>query len=259
MSTAIVKQDLQPTTWAMIQTIATSAKASGKLGLFKQEEAEIKMLTAWENGLPLTSAFQTVHVINNVPALSPKAIWGKIVISPEFAGYEEEQLLDSKGAFLGYKITLKRKNGIVATRQFTLEDAKRANLNTKDNWVMYGQAMCYWRAQGFVQDVVFPDITLGMVRADALGAMVTTEGDVVEGSWSVIEQKKPTQPSDPNPAVVLNDLIAQYGAEKILAVNDGKIPSTLQEMVTVAANLRNAQTVDLDSITIEGVAEKNGG
>ncbi len=229
---AIVKHELQPTTWAMIQTIALSAKASGKLGLFRQEEAEIKMLTAWENGLPLTSAFQTVHVINNVPALSPKAIWGKIVISGEFDGYQEERLVDKKGDFLGYKISLKRKNGVSATRQFTLEDAKRAKLDTKDNWLMYAEAMCYWRAQGFVQDVVFPDITLGMVRADALGAMVTTEGDVIDGSWTVTPVQKPQ-----TPRMTMNELLAKYGADQILLINDGKIPQTPEDIERVNALL----------------------
>lgn len=229
---AIVKHELQPSTWAMIQTIALSAKASGKLGLFKQEEAEIKMLTAWENGLPLTSAFQTVHVINNVPALSPKAIWGKIVISSEFDGYQEERLVDKKGDFLGYKISLKRKNGVNATRQFTLEDAKRAKLDTKDNWLMYAEAMCYWRAQGFAQDVVFPDITLGMVRADALGAMVTTEGDVIDGSWTITPVQKPQSPQ-----ITLNELIAKYGAQSILLVNNNTIPATPEQIKEVAEKL----------------------
>lgn len=251
MTNAIVKQNLQPTTWAMIQTIAASAKASGKLGLFKQEEGEIKMLTAWENGLPLTSAFQTVHVINNVPALSPKAIWGKIVISPEFGGYQEERLVDTKGAFLGYRITLTRKNGVTATRQFTMEDAKRAKLDGKDNWVGYAEAMCYWRAQGFVQDAVFPDITLGMVRADALGATVTVEGDVIEGSWSVVNQDAP-KPKDesPKPSVMLNDLIDKYGATSIFAVNDNKIPQTVEEIMDVTKKLE-AKAQEVESITLE--------
>lgn len=254
MTNAIVKQDLQPSTWGMIQTIAASAKASGKLGIFKQEEAEIKMLTAWENGLPLTSSFQTVHVINNIPTLSPKAIWGKIVISPEFGGYKEERLVDKKGDFFGYKITLKRKNGIEATRQFTLEDAARAKLNTKDNWVMYGEAMCYWRAQGFVQDAVFPDITLGMVRADALGALVTTEGDVVEGSWSVVKQTQPTPQPQVQPADLLKALMAKYTPTQILAVNDNKIPQTVEEINMVTARLE-ADEKAIDALTMDTVGE----
>ena len=245
---AIIKHELQPTTWAMIQTIALSAKTSAKLGLFKQEEAEIKMLTAWENGLPLTSAFQTVHIINNVPALSPKAIWGKIVISNEFDGYQEERLVDKKGDFFGYRITLKRKNSINATRQFTLEDAKRAKLDTKDNWVMYAEPMCYWRAQGFVQDVVFPDITLGMVRADALGATVTTEGDVIEGSWTVALIQNP-----PAPRMTISDLLANYTADQILAINDGKIPQTLDDVERVSALLEQ-QKQNLE-FTMEDVKE----
>ena len=238
---AIVK--LQPTTWNMIQTIAASAKASGKLNIFKQEEAEIKMLTAWENGLPLTSAFQTVHIINNVPSLSPKAIWGKIMISPEFGGYQEDRLVDAKGNFLGYKITLTRKNGVTATRQFTMEDAKRAKLETKDNWIGYAEAMCYWRAQGFAQDAVFPDITLGMVRADALGADVTIDGEVIESSWKV-------QPQTPT-RLPIQDLLDKYSPETIIGAAGGSLPQTKEQCDAVAAILE----AQLDPITIESVVE----
>lgn len=257
MTTAIVKQELNMNTWSMIQEIALSAKNSAKLNLFRSEEAAIKMLVAWENGLPLTSAFGNVYIINNIPALSPKAIWAKVIVHPEFAGYKEEILTDAKGGFLGYKITLKRKNGVEATRQFTLEDAKRAKLDTKDNWQSYPQNMCFWRACSFVEDVVFPDVTMGVVTADALGADLTPDGNVIDAVWTQTPASAPqngatgqsaqapqttmSTVATVDPSTLLNELVQKYGAEKVLIANEGRIPATMEDLQATRVKLEKGQ------------------
>lgn len=250
MTTAIVKQELTPTAWGMIQQIARSAKDSGKLNLFKPEEAEMKMLVAWENGFPLTSAFGNVHIINNIPALSPKAVWAKVIVHPEFESYHEERLIDKKGDFLGYSITLKRKNGVTATRRFTLEDAKRAKLDQKDNWQAYQENMAYWRAIGFVEDVVFPDVTLGVARADDLGAFVDVKGDVVEGSWTVVQPSKPATSTAPLEqslvANAINELVTQYSPEVFLEVTGGNLPTTMVEITELVEKLKAKQAERLN-------------
>lgn len=245
MTTALATRQPTHNDWLMIQAIASSAKQSGKLGLFRQEEAEMKLLVAWENNFPLTSAFGIVHVINNIPALSPKAVWAKVVCHPDFGGYKEERL-EKNGKFFGYRITLKRKNGVEATRQFTLDDAAIAKLTDKDNWKHYEENMCYWRSMGHVEDVVFPDVTLGLARADMLGAMVTTDGEVIEGSWTVQPQRgshsSSSRPvSQPEPAFDadrLQQMLAEHGAAAIMQANGGKIPSTDAELdaITEALN-----------------------
>lgn len=229
----------------MIQEIATAARDSAALGGMKQQGHAIKLLTAWENGLPLTSAFATVHIINNIPTLSPKAIWAKIVAHRDFKAYNEERI-EKGGKFIGYRITLERNNGLKASRQFTLDDAKKAGLENKDNWKMYEENMCYWRAMGFVQDVVFPDVTMGVVRADAVGAMVTMDGDVIEGSWSAVDNK-PVQPVKPQPGDLLTELVHTHGAEAVMNANGGKIPSTLAEMEYVRDRL-SKPVVSLDDV-----------
>jgi hypothetical protein len=237
MSTALTVRQPTSADWGMIQEIATAARDSAALGAMKQQGHAIKLLTAWENGLPLTSAFSVVHIINNIPSLSPKAVWAKIIIHSDFKSYQEKRL-EKSGKFHGYEITLERSNGVKATRTFTLDNAKSAKLDQKDNWQMYEEPMCYWRAMGFAQDVVFPDVTVGVVRADALGAMVTMDGDVIEGSWSAVDNKQ-IQPAKPQPGDLLTELVHTYGAEAVMRVNDGKIPSTLEEMEKARDRLAN--------------------
>lgn len=236
MSTALARQT-SPADWAMIQTIATAAFDARKFGLVKAEEGMIKMLTAYEQGFPLTSAFQSVHVINGVPSLSPKAIWAKILIHPDFGGFTEERLTDAKENFVGFRLTLSRKNGMKATRSFTLADAARAGLASKDNWKGYPENMCFWRALGFAEDIVFPDVTLGMNRADELGAAITPDGEIIEGSWESVPTQAPPKPSVPDHSARLQALIDQYGPVDVMAANGDMIPSTAAEIDAVAAKL----------------------
>lgn len=242
---AIVVRQPNVSDWGMIQAIANSSFESRKFGLVKVQEAEIKLLMAYENGLPLTSAFQSVYVINGVPALSPKAIWAKIINHPDFAGFKEERL-EEGNKFFGYKITLSRKNGMQVTRQFTMADAKIAGLDKKDNWVAYAPNMCFWRALGFVEDIVFPDVTLGMNRADELGALVTVDGTVIEGSWNTVAQPAPT------PGANLQTLIDTYGVAAIMAANNDTIPATPEEIEAVAVRLAE-QADTLAGVTLDSV------
>lgn len=248
MTTALVKQPT-PQDWGMIQTIAASAYESRKLGIVKVQEAEIKLLTAYEQGFPLTSAFQIVYVINGVPSLSPKAIWAKIITHPQFTGLKEERLTAGKDQFHGFRLTLSRKNGVTATRQFTLDDAKRAGLADKDNWKHYPENMCFWRALGHVEDIVFPDVTLGMNRADELGAAITPDGDVIEGSWQRVESAQAEQP-----APSLQTLIDTYGVPAILEVNNDTVPTSAADVAAVADKLAKRQA-ELDNITLDNVQE----
>lgn len=252
MTTELVLRQPSVSDWAMIQSIAASAKDSMKFGLAKPQEAEMKLLVAWENGFPLTSAFGIVHIINGISALSPKAVWAKVVGHPEFGGYQEERL-EKAGKFFGYKITLKRKTGIEASRQFTLEDAVTAKLDKKDNWLHFQENMCYWRAMGHIQDVVFPDVTLGLPRADMLGADVDADGDVIEGSWSaqssqataqvsasdglVSGMPESEQPAQPDPVNRLNEMVQTYGVDAIMAANNNKIPATNEELDKIEREL----------------------
>lgn len=240
-NTALAIRQPDPDTWSMITAIAAAAKASAKLGVLRPEEAAMKMLTAWENGLPLTSAFSAVYLIDGKPSLAPKVVLGKIMTHPDFAGYEEERLTDNQGAFHGWRITLKRKNGMKIVRQFTLDDAKTADLHQKDNWKKYPENMCLWRAVDFAADVCFPDITLGIVRADELGAAVDGGGNVVEGSWEIIEERIPTNATEQPNVVTLQELAEQYGVQAIMAVAGGKIPGTQEEIEQAAAKLAAVQ------------------
>jgi len=49
------------------------------------------------------------------------------------------------------------------------------------------------------------------------------------------------------PAITLDDLVARYGADRVMAVNEGNIPSDDDELRAVAAKLAGAEAVALNS------------
>ncbi len=63
---------------------------------------------------------------------------------------------------------------------FTMEDAKRAGLEKKNNWKAYPGRMLQWRAVGYLVDDVFPEVSFGMYSPDELGAYTDDDGHVID-------------------------------------------------------------------------------
>ncbi len=264
----VVARQVTPDQWGMIAAIASEAHKAHTLGVTSQAEAAMKILTGYELGLPAMASLRIVYIIKGKAAIQPKGAWALIVGHPDFAGIVEERLVDDKDKFVGYAITLKRKNGMQARRQFTLADAARAGLADKDNWRGYPEHCCYWRAQAFAQDVVFPDVLMGLYRADEIGANITPEGEVIEGKWEPAPAQLPTateKPDKPFPTPTvkgpipepdgifqksLDDLIEKYGVDAVLAAGDGSVPSNRQEVAAILRKVEaEAATVTTEDAT----------
>ena len=239
------QRELTLSTWEMLAAVGEAVYKARTFGVSSPQEASIKMLPAYEHAIPLSSALSTVYIIENKPTLAPKLLWAKVIANPDFGGYEERRLVDKQGNFHGWEITLKRKSGLRATRRFTLDDARRIiasertgkKLAEKSNWQNYPEQSCYWRTLGFVIDVVFSDVAQGIYTADALGAEVSPEGDIITGDWAVEEPTSSPPPSPTEPEVTLDALLERFGAEAILEANEGKIPATEEECVAVLSKL----------------------
>lgn len=256
MTTAIVKREITPDIWNMIQQIAPVMQKSRLFGVATQEQAASIMLKGAELGLSMTASFEFIQVIADKPTLSPRGALALIIQSGECEGLKITDEVDDKGTPTACTVWMKRKKGFEYTARFTMEDAKRADLiKSGGGWIKYPANMLRYRSIGFCADIVFPDLLGGMKRADELGADLTPDGDVINTTWSVVEQKKVEPPTPSQATVALNDLIAQYGADKILAVNKGQIPTSLQDLIAVAAKLRDAESAALNSVSLDSVVE----
>lgn len=232
-----VRENLSPAEWEMISAVAPAMHRSRLFGVGSPDAAAAIMLKGRDLGLPLTASFDLIHVIDGKPGLSPRGALALLHQSPEIARVDVKRLTDETGTYVGHECTVERRNGFTYTAQFTMADAKRADLiKQKSAWEKYPENMCLWRAVGFAADVAAPDIIGGMKTADQYGADINAAGDVIPGQWSdVADDELPADGPDEtaDAAALAQTLVDEYGAEAVLQANDGRIPTTLEEVDAV--------------------------
>lgn len=130
----------------------------------KPQDILIAMEMGQSLGLSPLSAIQNIAVINGRPCL-----WGDAVLAvcsghPEFDDITENELFDGQGVTTGYVCTVKRKGRTPVTKQFTVEDAKKAGLWGKSGpWTQYPNRLLQMRARAFALRDSFAD-ALGGIR-----------------------------------------------------------------------------------------------
>lgn len=237
-TTALAKRELTPDIWGMIEKVAPTMFKSRLFGVTTTEQAAAIMLKGNELGLGLAASFEFIQVIQDKPALNPRGALALILQSGECTGLKIEDQKNEKGDPTACLVTMKRKNGVEYTTQYTMADAQRADLiKTGSGWAKYPANMLRWRAIGYCADVVFPDIIGGMKRADEFDAAISPDGDVISSTWSVVEEKSGPAVLQSDPAVQLRNLVDKYGATEVLTAGGGKIPATTEEVEAVAAKL----------------------
>lgn len=244
MTTELAVRELTPNVIAMAMQLAPTFKDSRLFGVATEAQAAAIALKGYELGLTLTAAFEFIHVIDSKPTLSPRGALALILNSPLLDGLEIKDENDTNGAPYACTVSMKRKNGFSYTARYTMDDAKRAGLvKAGSGWEKYPANMLRARTIGFAADVVFPDVLGGLKRADELGAEIDPAGNVVDATWTPVTSA-PAQtitvaaPMNTAPAApTLQDLVNQFGPERVMEANGGKIPATDDEVAAVAAAL----------------------
>lgn len=233
MTRELAIRPLTPDIWRMIESIAPVLHRSRLFGVTSPEAAAAIALKGYELGLGIAASFELIQVIQGKPTLSPRGALALILQSGLLDGIKIDDQTDRCTVYM------KRKDGLEYQLTYTIEDAKKAGLVKPDSaWEKYGPNMLRWRAIGFVADVLFPDVLGGLKRADEFGADIDSDGNVIDGEWQV--QPPTAEPAPNGPS--LSDLINQYGAEAIIKANDGKVPSSDDELAAVASRLAEARS-----------------
>lgn len=251
MTTALVRRELTPDVWGMIERISPTMKESRLFGVATIPQASVIMLKGHELGLGLTQSFEFIHVIQDKPSLSPRGALALIVQSGLCEEMDIKDIRNDKGDPDRCEVTMKRRGGLKYTTSFSIADAHKAGVIKPDSgWAKYPANMLRWRAIGYAADIVFPDIIGGMKRSDEFGADLTPDGSVIDTTWtqtpsstrvtdvtpitqsvqSPMSTAQPVAPAAIDPSTLLNELVQKYGAEKILVANEGKIPATLNDL-----------------------------
>ena len=228
----VIQPQLTLSTWGVIQAIAPTMHQSRLFGVASVDQAAAIMIKGAELGLGLAASFEYVTVIQGRPTLSPRGALALVMASGKLDGLKLDLTAEKASCWM--------KRGIFEhTETMTIDDAKKAGLvKSGGAWESWPKNMLKWRVVGFCLDLLFSDITGGLKRSDEFGATVDDSGNVIEGEWSVAPDSAPnTQAQVGTPVTALDDLLGKYGPDAVLAANDGRIPTTPEEIAAVEAKL----------------------
>lgn len=228
-----------------VETAKNMGELAYKSGIFKAPKAEAAamiMLKGYELGFPMTAAAEFIQVIEGTVGLTPRGALAIMHNHPDVIRSVEFKDLEKAGKYFGCECTIVRnKNGkdYAYTKRFTMDDASKAQLiKPNSGWDKYPSQMCQWRALGFAADIACPDLLAGLT-----GIIKMPEIMYGPANTEQLPDPEPTieviQPEEPQ--MTLSDLLAKYGAEKILTVNNGAMPRTNAECAEIAAKIESGQ------------------
>jgi hypothetical protein len=200
MSTSLQLQEARsvslfpsPVEWQMIKEQATMLVTTGFLpaSIKTPEQAIAIALKGRELGIPPMQAFAHIHIIQGKPTISAELQLALI-------------FKNCPGAVINYEetnghccvIMAKRPNGSAVRFSFTIDEAKKAGLLSKDSWNKYPSAMLRARAISIAARALFADAIMGCsYTPEELGAEVDDEGEVISVPSDDAQSKPPAPPA----------------------------------------------------------------
>ncbi len=171
--------DIGMSTWAVLKEQATMLVKSGFLPVaIKTPEAAMAiMLKGRELGIPPMQAFAQISVIQGKPAIG-----SELMLALIYRRFPDAPIVTDQSDATAAIITARRPGSKKTTTfSFTMDDAKRAGLLTKQTWQQYPVNMLYWRCVSNMARALFPDCLMGCSHTpEELGAEVNEEGEVID-------------------------------------------------------------------------------
>ena len=146
---------------------ATAAYNSGiaPSGHKNAQSVFVAMQLGMEMGLPAMAAIQNIMVVNGRPS-----IWGDamLAVCRKPGIFDEKEFVEkhSDDGKIASCWVRRLPDGNVICRQYSMEDAKRAGLLGKDNWIKYQKRMLQMRARSWALKDAFPDLLLGLLTVE---------------------------------------------------------------------------------------------
>ena len=153
-------------------------------------QAVVKILRGQELGIPPVTALEQVYVISGKTALGASLIASKIKASGKY-DYKIKRLDDS-----GCELVFYENGKEVGTSVFTVEDAKKAGLITRDTWQKYPRNLYFSRALSNGAKWYCPDVFSGAIYTPE-----ELENIKEEITISVEEPPKQVQPTTEQPRI----------------------------------------------------------
>lgn len=205
--------ELAPTAWALAQRVARTEFVPEALR-GKPEAVLACILAGHEVGVGPMQALSKIHVIKGRPTMAAE-LMRAIVLREGHELWIEESTI-TKCTLVG-----KRRNSTRESRvSWSMDDAKRAKLEGRDNWVAYPRAMLLARATGELCRAIFADVLGGISYTfEELedGDVFGIDADIVAANF--VEETLPESaggaPAPAGPATARADRPATRGAPSV--------------------------------------------
>ena len=213
--------NLMPQTQAEKYEMARVLCKSGLIpsGLNSPEKVFVALQWGHELGLSPMVAVNNVAVINGKPTLSADIMSAVVKRSPEYGGIKWIEMSDTKAEC---EITRILPNGEKEVQRscFTMDDAVKAGLASRNVWKKYPRRMLKHRCLSYGLKDVFPDLLAGLYDPEEMESVqsdkttTTTERNVTPVEEPVTE-KNVTPEANPQfeERQKLKNIIAQYEPE----------------------------------------------
>lgn len=158
----------EPTSFTQLVEVCRTLFASGLLpkSIMKLEAAVLIAIRGRELGLSLGQSFSSIHVIDGKTVLSADLIVARIRRSGHCKLWRVDVCTNEE-----CKITAQRADdSLPLTMSWTIKDAERAGLLSKQNWRQYPRAMLRARVSAELARAVFPEEALGMYDPDEISS-----------------------------------------------------------------------------------------
>lgn len=161
-SVGVSMHGVVPQSLADLESVSEKIARSGLApkGMQTKEQVMVAIMQGMELGLKPMQALNSIDVIQGRPCLRGKTVLSLIRNSGVCT---EGPLVGNNGA--GDKMTgwfrARRGNDEIYV-EYSMDDAKRANLLGKDVWKLYPKEMLIWKAVARAGNRYFSDITMGM-------------------------------------------------------------------------------------------------
>lgn len=128
-------------------------------GIDTPQKVMVAIQAGAELGMGPMQALQSYAVVGNRPGLMVEPAMALVMASGQLA--QRSVKFDGEGETRSCTVELVRRGGLATTWTFSLADAKRAGLLSKDVWRQHPDRMLYARAAGYCLHDLFADILRG--------------------------------------------------------------------------------------------------
>lgn len=190
------------------QEVAAMAKATCAAGIARKYGNEPSMVAAimmsgMELGLKPLAALRLFYMTpEGQPALSARGMLAVVQSSGLLELYSDHTT--GEGDERTAVVTVKRRGLPGIVRRFSMGDAKKAGLLSKQNWTKYADRMLWNRAVSFALNDLFADVLGGIYEPSELGGpVIDDQGRVIEPFEGIeaprVAQVEVLMPGDASP------------------------------------------------------------